>query len=81
MTHSFNRGLMLAGVLSLAMLAGCTTYYQVSDPSTGRTYYTTKLKKKSGSTVFKDASTGSEVSIQNSEISKVTKDQYKQAIK
>ena len=65
--------------LSLALLltGGCATYYKVTDPTTGKTYYTTKLEhKNSGATKLVDARTGSTVSLQNSEISKVSKEEF-----
>lgn len=70
--------LILAGVLALA---GCTTHYRVSDPSSGKTYYTTKVKQlSSGATEFKDDKTGSKVTIQNSEITKVSKEAYHEGL-
>jgi uncharacterized protein YceK len=58
-------------------LSGCTSYYRVTDPSTGRTYYTTEMKKKGdGAVQLRDGRTGQEVTIQNSEIAKVTKEEY-----
>ena len=59
-------------------IAGCGNYYMVKNPSTGNIYYTDKIdKEKSGAVKFKDANTGSEVTIQNSEVSKVPKEEYK----
>jgi hypothetical protein len=67
-------------VLSLAVamfgLSGCTSYYKVHDPTTGKDYYTTSVKKKGGSTTLKDGRTGNTVTVQNSEVSKITKEQY-----
>ena len=59
------------------LLVGCTTYYKVTDPTTGKSYYTTELKQKgNGSATLKDSRTGNTVNIQNSEISKISKEQY-----
>ena len=59
------------------MAGGCTTYYKVTDPTTGKTYYTTELKQKgNGSASLKDGRTGNTVNLQNSEISKVSKHDY-----
>jgi hypothetical protein len=62
----------------LALAGGCgPTYYKVTDPTTGKQYYTTELKKhEHGSATIKDAKTGAEVSLQNTEITKVTKEEY-----
>jgi hypothetical protein len=59
------------------MLSGCTSYYKVTDPTTGKVYYTTQLDhKSSGAATLKDARTGNKVSLQNSEVQKVNKEQY-----
>ena len=66
-------------VLSLALLTagGCTNYYKVHDPTTGRDYYTTELThQNSGAATLKDARTGNRVNLQNSEVSKVSKEQF-----
>jgi hypothetical protein len=66
-------------VLGLAALSasGCTSYYRVSDPSTGNEYYTTEVKKRgSGAVTVKDAATGDEVTLQNSHVTKVSKEEY-----
>jgi hypothetical protein len=71
----------IVAAVGLALLSGCTSYYKVHDPSTGRDYYTTKLdQKKSGAASLTDGRTGSTVNIQNSEIQKITKEQYTQGI-
>ena len=70
---------MTAAVLGCVALSGCTSYYAISDPSTGKTYYTTKHQTKHGSLQFRDAGTGQRVTIQNSEVAKITKDQYRAA--
>jgi len=62
---------------AVVFAGGCTSYYKVTDPTTNRTYYTTELKKGShGSATLKDARTGNEVTIQNSEIDPITKEEY-----
>ena len=68
---------MAAVCLALLCIGGCTTYYKVTDPTTGKEYYTTELQRKSsGAATLKDARTGDTVNLQNSEISQVTKEQY-----
>ena len=66
-------------VVSAVMLSGCTTYYKVADPSTGKTYYTTEVREKGGSTQLVDVKTGSKVTIQNSEVSKISSDEFRAA--
>jgi hypothetical protein len=59
------------------MAGGCTNYYQVTDPTTGKSYYTTELKQKgNGAATLKDGRTGNTVNIQNSEINKISKEEY-----
>ena len=63
------------------LAAGCTSYYIVKDPTSGVTYFTKDFdEKKSGAVTLKDEKTGAQVSIQNSEIKKVKKDEYKAAM-
>ncbi len=66
-----------AACLALLCAAGCTNYYRVTDPTTGKEYYTTDLeKKKSGAATLKDAKTGNTINLQNSEIAEVSKDEF-----
>jgi hypothetical protein len=66
-------------LLSVPVLlaAGCTTHYQITDPATGSVYYTTSVNKKAGGAVeFQDAKTGADVTIQNSEITEISAEEY-----
>jgi len=70
-------GTILFVALALAT-AGCTSYYIVKDPATGKTYYTKKIEKmKGGAVELKDEKTGAMVTIQNSEIREVDSGEYK----
>ena len=40
------RGLLVCGLI--LMVAGCTHYYRVTDPGSGKTYYTTDIDKARG---------------------------------
>ena len=63
--------------LALLCAAGCSTYYKVTDPTSGREYYTTELQRKnSGAATLKDARTGNTVNLQNSEIAEISKEQF-----
>ena len=56
---------------------GCAKYYKVTDPATEKDYYTKKVtRKKSGAIKVKDQRTGKVVTLQSSEIEKITKDQF-----
>jgi uncharacterized protein YceK len=66
-------------VLALLLVSGCTSYYRVTDPTTGTTYYTTSKSYddgKDGAASFVDAHTGDKVTIQNSRVAKITEQQY-----
>jgi len=70
-----------AAAVLFAVTAGCTTYYKVTDPSSGKDYYTTSYKTKSGALVFEDDATRSKVNIQNAEIREISKDRYNEAVR
>ena len=56
---------------------GCTKYYKITDPTTDKIYYTTKIKKKgSGAINIEDKRTGKKVTLQSSEIEKITENQF-----
>ena len=69
--------LMLGGLTML--VAGCTNYYRVTDPTTGKAYYTTKVDDagKGGAIKIKDEKTGSMVTLQSSEVKEISEDEYK----
>lgn len=63
---------------ALATLAACTTYYEVTDPTTSKVYYSTEIDRgRAGSVTLTDTGSGAEVTLQNSEIKEVSKDVYK----
>ena len=69
------RGLALCGVVAIA--SGCTTYYKVNDPTTGKTYYTTQLQRRSnGNATLRDGRTGNTITLQDSEVAKIRKQEY-----
>ena len=75
--------LLLLGVLCLFVLAGCGGYWMVTDPTSKNVYYTEEVKESKGgvgAVKFKDAKTGNEVNLQNSEIKEITKDEFKAAV-
>ena len=59
-------------------LAGCGgTYYKVTDPATGNEYYTEKVDERgSGAVSLKDAATGDNVTLQNSHVTEVSKEEF-----
>ena len=69
-------GIPVAVMLSLG-LTGCgSTYYLVKDPGSGAEYYTTAISKSGSAVEFKDSKTLTNMTLQNSQVSEITKDQY-----
>jgi hypothetical protein len=64
-------------ILSVLVLGGCGSYYKIVDPSTSKVYYTDDIKRRGSSVEFKDANTGSKVTLQNTEIQKIHKEEFK----
>lgn len=69
-------------VLALAV-AGCSSHYRVTDPGSGKTYYTTKIEDagRAGAVKLKDAKTGSTVTLQSSEVREISEEEYEAALK
>jgi hypothetical protein len=63
--------------LSLGMAACGGTYYLVKDLESGQEYYTTKVDRSSHGMTFKDGKRLSTVTLQNSEVIEITRDQYR----
>lgn len=73
--------LLWLGVLCSFVLMGCGSYFKIIDPSTKNEYYTQEMKEsKSGATKFIDAKTGSEVTLQNTEVKEISKDEFNKGI-
>ena len=66
---------VLVCVLSMTM-AGCSHYYRVTEPASGKTYYTTHIDERSGAAKFKDDRTGSYVILHSAEVSELSEDEY-----
>ena len=76
-------GLYVA-VLGCALLAtGCSgsSYYKVTDPTSGKAYYAEEVKtdKGTGAIKLKDARSKADVTLQNSEVLVISKDEFKAA--
>jgi hypothetical protein len=72
------RRLTIGFLFVVAVMAiGCTTYYRVTDPTTGKTYYSTDLERsRDGAVTLQDERSGAEVTIQNSEITEMKQGAY-----
>jgi hypothetical protein len=68
---------------ALLVLYGCGSHYMVRDPASGTTYYTTDVDRTgdTGAVKFKDEATGSKVIIPQSEVKKISEDEYEAGIK
>lgn len=65
----------------IVAIIGCGGYYMVKDPAGGNVYYTTKIKEEKGGAVkFEDKKTETSVTLQNSEVKKISKEEYKSAL-
>jgi uncharacterized protein YdeI (BOF family) len=76
---------MVLGILCVmaGLLAGCGgNYYRVNDPAGDRQYYTLDIKQtRTGAITFKDEKSGSVVTLQSSEVKKISGDEFKAALK
>lgn len=73
---------LLVCVLFLAMVAGCASYYKVTDPASKNIYYTEDIDQmKYGAVKFKDAKTGSEVTLQSSEVKEIDSKEFEESTK
>jgi uncharacterized protein YdeI (BOF family) len=76
---------MILGILCVmaGLLAGCGgNYYRVNDPAGDRQYYTLDIKQtRTGAITFKDEKSGSVVTLQSSEVKKISGDEFKAAVK
>ena len=70
-----------AVVLLLLMAAGCeATYYKVTDPATGREYYTVDYAHKDGVIEFKDAKTGAKTTLQNPQVLEINEQTFEAGV-
>lgn len=69
-------------IVGLLALAACTTYTQVTDPSSQKTFYTDDLKinKGSGGAEFTDAMTGARVQLMSYEAKEITPEAFDKGI-
>ena len=74
-----SKSLLVVTVVVVLFVIGCapSMYYRVTDPSTGNVYYTEEIERgKGGAATFKDARSGSIVTIQNSEIKEINEKEF-----
>lgn len=82
MHPSIRRVTIIAPALLIAALAaGCGGHYKVTDPASGKAYYTTDVDHaRNGAIEFKDARTDSKVTLMSSEVKKISKKDFKAAV-
>jgi hypothetical protein len=80
--RSTPRALLCSVVLAMPLvLAGCSTYYRVSDTAGTKEYFTKKIDRERGGAIrFTDARTGSEVTMQSSEVTKISEKDFKASV-
>lgn len=72
---------IFCGALVLFFLAGCGGYWQVIDPASKNIYYTEEVDQmKGGAVKFIDAKTGSQVTLQNSEVKEISGEEFRSAV-
>jgi hypothetical protein len=60
------------------LVVGCASYYKVTDPQTGKEFYTQKVDTLAGGAVkVMDARSGSIVTLQNSQVKEISEKEYK----
>ena len=77
------RGAAVGATACTLLLAGCSggSYYMVRQPGAATPYYTTGIEKAGNYAVqFKDGRSGSDVALQNSEITKISQEDYTRGI-
>jgi hypothetical protein len=76
-----NKFLLVPCLCLPLLVSGCASYQRVTDPTTQKVYYTKDLHDRgNGAVVFKDAATGEKVTLQNSEVKKIKRSEFKQAV-
>lgn len=69
-------------VVAASLLGGCTSHYKVTDPASGKVFYTTDIdRERSGVITFEDERTDADVTLTSSEVQKISKKEFKAAVK
>jgi len=78
MKRSMRYGWLVVGLCVGLLVIGCASYYKVTDPQSGKEYYTEKVDTLSGGAVkVMDARTNSVVTLQNSQVKEISEKEYK----
>ncbi len=73
---------VLAATLVVLSLASCTNYFQVTDPASGKVFYTKDIDQNqfSGAVEFIDAKDGGVVTLPSSRVVQVSQEQFVAAV-
>jgi hypothetical protein len=73
---------ILAVVAVAVCCAACAhdNYYKVTDPGSGKVFYTEEIKRNGSAVEFRDTQSNSVVTLQNSEIAAVPEAAYNEAV-
>ncbi len=80
MKKSAQQGALVAGLCIGLLFAGCTSpsFYRVTDLQSGKDYYIQELDHlASGAVVLNDTRTDSVITLQSSQVKKISSDEYK----
>ena len=71
-------GWLVVGLCVGLLVVGCASYYKVTDPQSGKEYYTQKVDTLAGGAVkVMDTRTNSIVTLQNSQVKEISEKEYK----
>jgi len=77
MTTVINISMFLAALI----LTGCASHYAVTDLTSGNSYFTNDIERNEGGSIrFTDAKSGKVVTLQSSEVKKISEDEYNIAV-
>ena len=72
-------GAVVGATACTVLLAGCSGssgYFMVRDPGSATPYYTTNIDTEGSAVKFRDEKTGSAVTLQSSEVKKISKEDF-----
>jgi len=78
MKRNMRFGWLVVSLCVGLLVVGCASYYKVTDPQSGKEYYTQKVDTLAGGAVkVMDTRTGSIVTLQNSQVKEISEKEYK----
>jgi len=67
-------------LLCLLALSACAHYYRVTDPGSGKSFYTEEVKRDGSAVTFKDSQTGAQTTLQNSQVLEISGKDYQAGV-